>query len=83
MNIDAPIADRKLWDNGGNYCRVTMYKIGLDSFEVYFHDFNDAVPRRAVGGLGILNNTVDHWLRCKKAEGFIEQLPSYNPAVIV
>lgn len=83
MKNNSPIADRTLWDSLGNYCRVTMYRIGSNTFEVYFHDFNDAIPGRYVDELGTCNNKVDHWLRAKKAAGFVEQLPSYNPAIKV
>jgi len=74
-----PIADRKLWDSLGNYCRVTLYFYGEGMFELYLHDFNDATPRRFIDRLGALNNRADLWLSSKKAAGFVEQLPSYQP----
>lgn len=77
--MSAPIADRTLWDSLGNKCRVEMHCIGRDSFEVYFHEFNDAVPKRYVGALGDCNDRVNRWLESRKAAGFSEQLPSYNP----
>jgi len=77
--MNAPIADKTLWDSLGNKCRVEMRHIGAQTFEVYFHDFNDSTPRRFVGGLGELNARVDRWLEARKAAGFVEQLPSYNP----
>ena len=73
------LADKTLWDTLGNKCRVEMYEIGVGRFEVYFHDFNDAVPRRFIGNLGTCNLSVDCWLHRKRSDGFVEQLPSYNP----
>jgi hypothetical protein len=75
----APIADRKLWDDAGNYCRVTMYPYGTDTFEVFFQDFQHDVPRRFTGTLGLCNYKVDIWLWQKGKDGFKEQLPSFNP----
>lgn len=77
------IADRTLWDSLGNSCRVEMYWIGNDTFEVYFHDFNEATPSRFVDSLGACNAKVDRWLAAKKESGFQEQLPSYRPYVNV
>lgn len=77
--MNSSIADRKLWDDLGNYCRIEMFHIGKDTFELYLHDFNDAVPRRRVGTLGICNSIADCWMSSQKAKGFVEQLPSYNP----
>lgn len=74
-----PIADKTLWDSQGNSARVELHCTGKDSFEVYFHDFNSLIPRRMTGKLGELNARVDLWLAMKKADGFVEQLPSYNP----
>lgn len=58
-----------------------MYPYGQHSFEVYFHPFNDAIPSRFIGSLGECNAKVDFWLECRKRDGFVEQLPSYNPAI--
>lgn len=77
--MNASIADRTLWDCLGNKCRVEMFRIGQNEFEVYFHRFNSAVPTRHVGALGECNARVDAWLSCRMAEGYQEQLPSYNP----
>jgi len=68
-----------LWDSLGNTARVEMFKIGRDDFEVYFYRFNSEVPTRFVGSLGLANSKVDAWLALRKADGFKEQLPSYNP----
>jgi hypothetical protein len=73
------IADKTLWDDLGNKCRVEMYQIGPGQFEVYFHRFNSDIPTRFKGSIGLCNSLADHWLLCRKAEGFKEQLPSYNP----
>lgn len=81
--MNAPIADRTLWDSLGNKCRVEMYCIGENCFEVYFHPFNDTIPSRFIGILALCNNKIDHWLEARKADGFVEQLPSYNPAIKV
>lgn len=83
MKTESPIADRTLWDSLGNSCRVEMFNIGVNTFEVYFHEFNGSIPHRFIGEIGICNNKVDHWLASKKDHGFIEQLPSYNPAIKV
>lgn len=77
--MSTSIAEKTLWDMSGNRCRVEMFQIAPGTFEVYFHDFNSAIPTRFVGKLGLCNNKVDHWLYAKKQAGFIEQLPSYNP----
>lgn len=77
--MNAPIADRTLWDCLGNKCRVEMHCTGENVFEVYFHDFNDATPRRTTGTLGICNSCVDAWLENKRKAGFVEQLPSHDP----
>lgn len=74
-----PIADRKLWDTCGNYCRVEMYKVGDNAFEVYFHDFNELVPRRTVDTLARCNSAIDIWLAARKEAGFAEQSPTHNP----
>lgn len=68
-----------MWDAGGNYCRATLYPYGQGTFELYLHDYNDAIPRRVVGPIGIVNSHADAFLARKKAEGFVEQLPSFNP----
>lgn len=75
------ITSKTLWDSLGNTCRVELYKIGANEFELYLHDFNQATARRFVGGIGELNNRADLWLAMKKEAGFQEQLPSYNPHV--
>jgi hypothetical protein len=78
----APIADKKLWDSLGNYCRVELYSLGsaLDGgYELYLTDFNGSIPRRFTGGLSELISRGDLFIAAKKANGFIEQLPSYNP----
>jgi hypothetical protein len=80
---DAPICDRKLWDSLGNSCRVQMYCIGPDEFELWVTRFNSDVPVRYRGPIGIMNSVADSFLAARKAEGFEEQLPSYNPAVRV
>jgi len=83
MNLNSPLlSERKLWDSLGNYCRVSMYVIGQNLFEIYFHAFNETIPVRYVGSLGDCNTRVDLWLNLKKQEGFIEQLPSYTPTPI-
>lgn len=79
MRTSAPICDRKLWDPMGNYCRAEMHCIGPNVFELYLHHFNSDVPRRYIGDIGIMNNVADIFLAARKAEGFAEQLPSYNP----
>lgn len=75
------IADRKLWDMAGNYCRVTMHQVGRDTFELWFHRFNDSVPGRFVGTLGECISRGEVWISARKEEGFLEQLPGYEPAV--
>lgn len=77
--VPAPIADRKLWDDCGNYCRISMHQIGRDVFEVWFHRFNDATPTRFVGKLGECIERGDEWISHRKDEGFREQLPGYEP----
>jgi len=79
MTTTSPIADKTLWDSLGNSCRVELHKIGRDEFELYLHNFNSDIPKRYVGGLGELNARADRWLEARKADGFVEQLPSYNP----
>ncbi len=73
------IADKKLWDNLGNSCRIELFKIGVNDFELYVHEFNDSVPKRYAGGLGELNTRAERFLYAKMSEGFQEQLPSFNP----
>jgi hypothetical protein len=73
------VCDLKLWDSNGNYCKCELYHIGQNVFELYLHDFNDAIPRRFIGGLGALNSRVELWVSEKKSQGFEQQLPSYNP----
>jgi hypothetical protein len=73
------IQEAKLWDNIGNYCRIELFRIGDNTFELYTHDFNDSVPGRFVGGLGECVARGDRWMARQKSEGFCEQLPSYNP----
>lgn len=68
--MSASICDRTLWDYSGNYCRVELHKIGDQSFEVYFHNFNGAVPVRVIGRLGELTARIDPWLARKMYEGF-------------
>lgn len=70
MNQNTAVADITLLDPLGNRCRVEMLCIGPNVFEVYFHDFNDAVPRRFIGPIGLCNNKVDIWLHRKKENGF-------------
>lgn len=73
------IADKTLWDSCGNKCRIELYCIGNGVFELYVHQFNSAIPDRFTGPIGDLNNRADLWIAARKAEGFMEQLPSYNP----
>lgn len=77
--MNAPIADKKLWDSLGNYCRIELHQIGRDMFELYTHDFNSDIPKRYIGRLGELIDRGERWIEARKAAGFVEQLPSYNP----
>lgn len=75
--------DRTLWDTNGNYCRVEMHCICVNVFEVYFHDFNNAIPRRHVGSIGECNNKIDLWLSRQTRSGFVEQSEPFTCAVRV
>jgi hypothetical protein len=74
-----PVADCKMWDNAGNYCRAVMYAYGANTFEVYYTDLQNDVPRRFIGTIGECNAHTDLWISHRKVQGFQEQLPSYNP----
>lgn len=64
------VADKTLWDSLGNFCKIEMHQIGKDEYEVYFHEFNNAIPKRFVGTLGICINKGDNWIASKNAAGF-------------
>ncbi len=76
-----PLADKTLWDSLGNSCRCTLYYRGAENCELWLQDFNDSIPVRYVGTIGVMVNKGDLWIESKKAQGFQEQLPSYNPHV--
>jgi hypothetical protein len=82
MKDSGLICDRKLWDCLGNSCRASLYAYGHGTFELYLTDFNSSVPRRYIGRIGLLNNIAETFIRERKAAGFEEQLPSYEPAWI-
>ena len=76
------ISDCKLWlgqDMTAMLARVTLYQCGPDQFELYVQHGNSAVPIRYVGKLGLMVNVGERFIEARKAEGYVEQLPSYNP----
>lgn len=73
------VQDKTLFDGLGNSCRLELHRIGSDSFELYLHDFNGAIPRRVVGALGELNSIAEHWLQAKHSNGFATQFKPPAP----
>lgn len=69
------ISDKTLWDNLGNKCRIEMHQIAANTFELYMHAFNGAVPLRFIGPLNLCMNKSHHWVDARKAEGFKERQP--------
>lgn len=68
------------------WCRAELYPYGAGTFELMLRHPNywpnQCVPVRYVGPIGLMNNIADTFLVARKAEGFQEQLPSYEPAPI-
>lgn len=76
------VYDQKLWDDMGNYCRISLYHTGPSSFELWLHRFNDAVPARFQGDLKACMNTADIWFAARREEGFYHLLPTADKAPI-
>lgn len=77
------VIDNKLFDAGGNYCRVEMHSISPLTYEVYFHDFNDFVPRRFVGPESHCRTRIEQWTLARAADGFIFPTAPENPTISV
>ena len=77
------VVDRTLWDTLGNYCRIQLYHISEDRFELWIQEFGNSIPTKRVGLLGELIDSGEIWVYRKKQEGFIELQPPHTNLSIV
>lgn len=72
-----PVADHTLYSNG-NSCRMELYNIGSNLFELYLTDFNSSVPRRFIGTIAEMNERADLFIASKKSLGYQWEIPPFN-----
>lgn len=72
-----PFAQRTLWA-GELSATIEAYMLDGGQVEV-LTSVGGSVPRSMKGEMGVMFNWSEHWIAARKAQGFEEQLPSYNP----
>ncbi len=72
IGLAGAVESFQMWDDAGNACAAALFKVGVHEFDLYLWRFNDAVPIKYRGTIGLLKASMEAFHRGMVDAGFIE-----------